>query len=543
MNGYDVVAKILKAEGVEFLSAFPMQPLIDACAKIGIRPIICRQERAGVNIADGYSRTLNGRKFGVFSMQNGPGAENCFAGVAQAFADSVPMLILPGGEPLSRQGIAPTFEARRNFQHVTKWAAQIHKVEDIPRLMRHAVTQMKSGRPGPVMLEMPGDVMKTEYPGDEVEYTPVRRRESLASPEDVRELIEALLKSSSPIIVAGQGVLYSQASTELVEFAELAQLPVMTTLAGKSAFPENHPLALGTGGLTAPLTVRRFLESTDFGLGIGTSFTRNTFTTPMPDGLTLGQVTNCSEDIGKDYEVSVGAVGEVRLVLQQMIEEYKRQDGPKQRGNGQGVAQKVAAVREEFNAEWEPRLTSDEVPISPYRVFRELDLAFGDNIIITHDSGFPRNQLTPTWKSISPRSYISWGKSTQLGYGLGLSIGAKLAAPEKQVVNIMGDAAFGMSGLDLETAVRCKIPILTVVLNNAKMTGYDDYHPVATERYKINLLGGNYSKVAEGLGAHTERVDDPSHLAAAIKRAEAANREGQAALLEVLTKVEKKVAK
>ncbi len=209
MNGYDVVAKILKAEGVEFLSAFPMQPLIDACAKIGIRPIICRQERAGVNLADGYSRTLNGRKFGVFSMQNGPGAENCFAGVAQAFADSVPMLILPGGEPLSRQGIAPTFEARRNFQHVTKWAAQIHKVEDIPRLMRHAVTQMKSGRPGPVMLEMPGDVMKTEYPGDEVEYTPVRRRESLASPEDVRELIEALLKSSSPIIVAGQGVLYS----------------------------------------------------------------------------------------------------------------------------------------------------------------------------------------------------------------------------------------------------------------------------------------------------------------------------------------------
>ena len=453
------------------------------------------------------------------------------------------MLVLPGGEPLSRQGIAPTFEARRNFQHVTKWAAQIHKVEDIPRLMRHAVTQMKSGRPGPVMLEMPGDVMKTEYPGDEVEYTPVRRRESLASPEDVRELIEALLKSSSPIIVAGQGVLYSQASTELVEFAELAQLPVMTTLAGKSAFPENHPLALGTGGLTAPLTVRRFLESTDFGLGIGTSFTRNTFTTPMPDGLTLGQVTNCSEDIGKDYEVSVGAVGEVRLVLQQMIEEYKRQDGPKQRGNGQGVVQKVAAVREEFNAEWEPRLTSDEVPISPYRVFRELDLAFGDNIIITHDSGFPRNQLTPTWKSISPRSYISWGKSTQLGYGLGLSIGAKLAAPEKQVVNIMGDAAFGMSGLDLETAVRCKIPILTVVLNNAKMTGYDDYHPVATERYKINLLGGNYSKVAEGLGAHTERVDDPSNLAAAIKRAEAANREGQAALLEVLTKVEKKVAK
>ena len=542
MNGYDVVAKILKAEGVEFLSAFPAQPLIDACAKIGIRPIICRQERAGVNLADGFSRISNGRKFGVFSMQNGPGAENCFAGVAQAFADSVPILVLPGGEALSRQGLAPTFEARRNFQHITKWAAQIHKVEDIPRLMRHAVVQMKHGRPGPVMLEMPGDVMTSEYPGDGVDYTPVKRRESLASPDDVRELIAALLKASSPLIVAGQGVLYSQASPELVEFAELAQLPVMTTLAGKSAFPENHPLALGTGGLTAPLSVRRFLESADFGLGIGTSFTRNFFTTPMPDGLALGQVTNCGEDIGKDYEVGVGAVGEVRLVLQQMIGEYKRQEGPKERGDGQGSAQRVATVREEFNAEWEPRLTSDEVPISPYRVFRELEQAFGDNIILTHDSGFPRNQLTPLWKSISPGSYMSWGKSTQLGYGLGLSIGAKLAAPEKQVVNIMGDAAFGMSGLDLETAVRSEIPILTVVLNNAKMTAYDDYMPEATKRYQSNLLGGNYAKIAEGLGAHSERVDTPGNLAAAIKRAEAANREGQAALLEVLTKVEKKIA-
>ena len=123
MNGYDVVAKILKVEEVEFLSAFPAQSLIDACTKIGIRPIICRQERAGGNIADGFSRISNGRKFGVFSMQNGPGAENCFSGVAQAFADSVPILVLPGGEPLSRQGIAPTFEARRNFHHITKWAA------------------------------------------------------------------------------------------------------------------------------------------------------------------------------------------------------------------------------------------------------------------------------------------------------------------------------------------------------------------------------------------------------------------------------------
>ena len=205
MNGYEVLARMLQIEGVEFLSAFPAQPLIDVSARIGIRPVICRQERTGVNIADGFSRISNGRKFGVFTMQQGPGAENCFAGVAQAYADSVPMLILAGGEPLTRQGVSPTFEARRNFQYVTKWAAQINRVEDIPNMLRRAIIQMKHGHPGPVLLEMPGDVMRSEYPGNVEEYKVVRRRESLASREDVRELIEALLKASSPIIVAGKG--------------------------------------------------------------------------------------------------------------------------------------------------------------------------------------------------------------------------------------------------------------------------------------------------------------------------------------------------
>ena len=187
---------------------------------------------------------------------------------------------------------------------------------------------------------------------------------------------------------------------------------------------------------------------------------------------------------------------------------------------------------------------SDETPISPYRVFRELEQAVDvANTIITHDSGYPRDQLVPFWKPVTPRGYIGWGKSTQLGYGLGLSLGAKLAAPEKQVINVMGDAAFGMAGLDLETAVRDEIPICTVVLNNGVMTRYDSHMPYASQHYKSNALGGNYAKVAEGLGAHSERVDTPDGLAPAIGRALAANRAGRPALLEVLTKVEENVSK
>jgi thiamine pyrophosphate-dependent acetolactate synthase large subunit-like protein len=544
MNGYEVMAQVLAAEGVEFVAAFPMQNLIDAGAKIGIRPIICRQERAGVNIADGFTRVMNGRKFGVFTMQSGPGAENAFAGVAQAYADSVPMLHLAGGEPRDRLAVHPTFDAVINHHHVTKWAARIESAADIPLMVSRALAQMRHGRPGPVLLEMPRDVMAEDYPHSEVVYAPMTRHLSSAASEDVRDIVKALLAARNPIINAGQGVLYAEASAELVEFAELAQLPAMTTLAGKSAFPENHPLALGTGGLTRTLMVRRFLEETDFVLGVGTSFTKNTFTTPMPATAALAQVTNHGEDIGKDYPIVAAAVGDAKLVLRQLIEEYRRQDGVKARGDGNDAVARVASVRDEFEAAWEPHHRSDEVPISPYRVIRELSLAFDPaGTIITHDSGYPRDQLVPMWKSPTPRGYLAWGKSTQLGYGLGLAIGAKLAAPDKHVINLMGEAAFGMSGMDVETAVRSTIPILTVVLNNGQMTGYDGHMPNASERYHSNQLSGDYSAVAAGLGAHAERVEAPDQLAPAFARAKAANAEGRPALVEVVSKVEKQVAK
>ena len=537
------MAQVLAAEGVTFLSAFPLQNLIESSATIGIRPVICRQERTGVNIADGYARVTNGAGLGVFTMQYGPGAENAFAGVAQAYADSVPMLHLAGGSPGARQGVAPTFDPVRAYRSVTKWAAQIRTAGDVPAMMRRALGQLRNGRRGPVLLEMVHDAMQQEYPADTVDYTPVRGHRSAAASEDVRDLVAALLAARNPIVVAGQGVLYGEATEQLVAFAELAQIPVMTTLAGKSAFPENHVLALGTGGLTRPLMVSRFLAEADLIIGVGTSFTINTFTTPMPAGATLAQVTNCGEDIGKDYPVALGAVGDAALVLEQMSEEYRRQDGPAVRGDGNGAAARVAAVAEEFSRQWEPHATSDEVPISPYRVIRELGRAFSvADTIITHDSGYPRDQLVPMWKSEAPRGYLGWGKSTQLGYGLGLAIGAKLAAPDKNVINLMGEAAFGMSGLDVETAVRSEIPILTVVLNNGVMTKYDSHMPRASERYGSNRLGGNYAAVGAALGAHAERVSEPGELAAALQRAGAANRDGRPALVEVMSKVEPRVS-
>ena len=542
MNGDQAIAKILKAEGVEWMAAFPYQTLIDHAAQAGIRPVVCRQERAGVNMADGFSRITNGKTIGVFTMQLGPGAENAFGGVAQAFADSIPILLLPGGLERTRTQVPPNFDAVPHYQGITKWAANINEVSRIPEMMRRAFTQLKHGRPGPVLLEIPRDVALEEFPGGDFDYQPVQVFKSGADPDNVRDLVTALLKASCPIINAGQGVLWAEATDELVEFAELAQVPVLTTLAGKSAFPENHRLALGTGGHTGTLMVDHFIKKTDFALGVGTSFTISSFNAPMPAGVPLAQVSNCAEDFNKDYSIDFGAIGDARIVLRQMIEEVKRQIGEQGRGDVHGVVDEIARVRAEFMDEWGPRLHSDEVPISPYRVFTELAAAVDvANTIITHDSGYPRDQLAPFWQTVTPRGYIGWGKSTQLGYGLGLALGAKLAAPEKHVINVMGDAAFGMAGMDIETASRAEIPILTVVLNNGVMTHYDHHMPYASEHWGSNALGGHYAQVAEGLGASAQRVEAVEELAPAILKALAANREGRPALLEVMTKVEENV--
>jgi acetolactate synthase-1/2/3 large subunit len=421
----------------------------------------------------------------------------------------------------------------------------MNMVNRIPEFMGMAFSQLKHGRPAPVLLEFPRDAAIAEIPDSAIDnYKPVTAFKSGANPDDVRDLVSALLKADYPVINTGQGVLYAEATDDLVEFAELTNVPVMTTLAGKSAFPEDHPLALGTAASTITLMSHRALEKTDFVLGMGTSFTISSFNASMPAGVTLAQSTNAGEDINKDYRVDFGAVGDAKIVLRQMIEEAKSQLGEHGRGDVHGVRDNIATDKKDYYDQWNPYLNSDEVPISPYRVFTELMKAVNPrDAIVTHDSGYPREQIVPFWPALNPRSYLGWGKSTQLGYGLGLAMGAKMAAPEKQIINVMGDAAFGMSGLDIETASRSEIPILTVVLNNGVMTHYYDHFPYATEHWGTNKLGGEYANVAQGLGAYGERVSSPDDIAPAIQRALAANREGKPALLEVMTKEEETTSK
>jgi acetolactate synthase-1/2/3 large subunit len=539
MKIVDAIAEILKREGVEFLSTYPTTPVIDAAAAVGIRPVLCRQERVGVGIADGFSRTTNGRRLGVFAMQYGPGAENAFAGVATAFSDSVPILVLPLGHQRDRAQVFPLFSSARTYASVTKWVETLNQPEQITEVMRRAFNLLKMGRPGPVMVEIPADVAVADVADQVVlQYKPVKATRPAGNPRDIEAATRVLLEAKKPIIHAGQGVMYAEACPELLELAEFLNIPVMTTLEGKSAFPEDHALALGTGGggvMSGPS--HHFLSQADVVFGIGCSFTRHGMASNIPAGKTIIHATNDERDLNKNYAADHPILGDAKLVLRQFIDAAK--DLLRGRARDGGAAAEVQQARETWLKEWAPKLTSNEVPITPYRVIGDFMQAIDSrDTIVTHDSGSPRNQLVPFYRATAPRGYMGWGKSHALGTGLGLIMGAKLAAPDKFCVNFMGDAAFGMTGLDFETAVRCGIPITTIVLNNSAMAIERHALVVSHDRYRTRDIGGNYADMGRAMGGQAERVTKPADIIPALQRARKANQDGRAVLLEFITSEE-----
>lgn len=539
-TGADLIARILKQEGVDFMGVIPFNSLEEAAAKAGIRPLIFRQERVGVNLADAYTRVTNGRRTGVFSMQAGPGAENAFAGVAQAYADSVPILLLPASAPRNRAGVHPTFSPQRTYESVVKWAGRVELPEEIPNALRRAFSQLRLGRPSPVLLELPSDILRGEAPADPFPYAPVQVRRAEGDPQDVREAARLLLAAKSPVIHAGQGVLYAEAWDELQQLAELTQTPVMTSMAGKSAFREDHPLALGTRSSTTTGMVAHFLNKADLVFGIGCSFTRIHYGADQFDSKALVHITNDENDINKDYPADHAVIGDAKLVMRQLIDEIKAAPAASRavgRGGRPNFAAQIAAVRDVWMRDWLPKMNSDAVPINPYRALSDLSKAIDPaKTIMNHDSGSPRDQMIPFYQAVNPRGFIAWGKSTQLGYSLGAAMGAKLAAPDKLCVNVIGDYGFGMVGTDLETAARENIPILTIVLNNSSMGIYRPEHfATAHELYGTKTTGGDFVKMAEALGGYSERVTQPQDIIPAVQRCAGVVDGGRPALLEIVT--------
>ena len=398
--------------------------------------------------------------------------------------------------------------------------------------MRRAFHHLRNGKRGPVLLELVGDPLATES-GD-YNYTPVKTVRSAPDLRDVQAAADVLLTARNPVIHAGQGILWAEATPQLVRLAELLQIPVLTTNTGKSGFPEDHPLSLGAMVVSGSQGAFTFLKESDVLFAAGSSLTRTPWGPQIPAGKRIVHLTANAADINKEFPTDVAMLGDAALGLDALIVAIGDRRRP-----ASDVAQRVATLKSSWLTEFATDFDSDAVPINHYRILRDLRKRVDpQKTILTHDAGSPREQAVPFWPSVTPRDYLGWGKSTMLGAGLGMIMGAKIAQPDKLCINLMGDASIGMTGMDIETAVRSKIGILTIVFNNGVMYGEKAGLEEATAKFDALALGGDYRTIASGLGAWSARVQTPDAFLPALDAALAVIETGKPALIEIMARNE-----
>ncbi len=543
MDGNELIASILRREGVEWMACFPNNPLIEAAARAGIRPIAFRHERGAVMAADGFSRLSDRARFGVVAVQSQAGAENALGGVAQAYADNIPVLVLPGGPASNEIGVRPNYSAVRNYQGVAKSVEAIHRPEDIVAIMRRAFSALRNGPAGPVVVELTADVCRQPVPDGAAEaYRPPVPARQGPDPVAIAAAVDALLAAERPVIWAGGGVLFGGATEELRQLAELTATPVFCTMQGKSALDERHPLSLGSGGMTATAPAAAWLRQCDLLLAVGTSLTRTPYGQRVPGRAILVHNSDNPDALGKDERVDIPLPGDARLTLAALIAEARARLAGRPRELGP-VAAAIAEAHGAWQDLWRPALQSDEQPLGYYRVIDVLNEVLDhERSIVTHDAGAPRDCMVPFYRATVPHSYVGWGKTTHLGFGIPLMIGAKLAHPDRFCLNVMGDGAFGMSGTDLETAARSGVAITTVLLNNGAMATYPIGTPMdpvtARTQFGVTTMSGDYAKIAEGMGAVGMTVRTTEELRAGLRQAQQLNAEGRTVLLDVIANTE-----
>lgn len=510
-----------------------------------IRTILTRHERVAADLADGYARVSG--KPGVCLAVMGPGAAHIFAGVAQSYSDSVPVLALLGQTVRARAGAgasAQEMHLQEIFRTVTKWEGAVNLPWRTPEIVRMAFNALRNGRPGPVMLEMPSDVMAEEFEDSRFSYRPVpATSKSRPDAACVEAAAGMLLAAKQPMIYAGSAVLQAGATPELVRVAELLSAPVMTSLGGKSAFPENHPLSVGFGGFPQPRLgtsmAHRFAQQTDCLFAVGNGF-RDMATSgkAWPQGVKLIHSHVDWSEIHRSYMADVAMVGDAKLALADLAAALEDRLPKGRRSIRPEIAAAVAKAKQEWLSTWMPVLTSNEVPLNPFRVtwdfMHSIDRA---KTILTHDAGAVRGHSCHHYEATEPFGFVGMGMQSEMGWSLGAAMGMKLACPDKLVATVMGDGSFGMVGLDLETAVRNRIPTLTLLYNNSSMgIVMDIQESQFGSRFTMVDLAGDYVGVARALGAHAERVVTPDQIVPAIKRAVAKTEDGVPALVEFVTK-------
>lgn len=527
------VARILKAEGVPWVSCFPTNHVNNALGEEGMRILMMGEERFAVAVADAYSRVTCGKGIGVCTVManlNAAGIQMAYGAIAQAWEDSSPLLVITEGVGTGASRHTH-YDIAHAFKSVTKWVGKIDRADLVPDYMRRAFTHLRSGRPGPVMVILPRDL--GEYDEAQFPYTPVKGWRSGPDPDDVQAAVKALLAAKDPMIYAGEGVYYADATAELLQFAELAQVPVLTTLKAKGTFPETHPLSIGVRGSQ----VAHFLDKADLVFSIGSSLFPNRFShaIPEPQKKTIIQCTVDLLDINRSYETKHAVIGDAKLTLKALIDELAKQGGRK----GAGVQDEIRAQREIFWAKFKPAMESNEKPLNPYRVIGDLMKVLDPKAsFVTADSGNTRDQTSTVYQAQIPRGHLGWGNVSTLGFSLAGAIGAKLAFPDRQCIAITGDAGVGYMMGNFEACSRYGIGLTVIHINNGGFSGYgpgfwgaghDPYTWKVSDHAQANMAA-----MAKAVGMAAETISEPGDVVPALRRALDENAKGRPAYLEFL---------
>ena len=530
------IGRILKQEGVEWVSTFPVCKVNNALGREGIPMVMMRDDRYAVALADAFSRINAGSPIGVATFQGGvnaAGLQVAYAGMAQAYEDGSPVLCITDGVPIGETENSQ-FDVTSSLKSVSKWYGYLDRPERLHEFMRRAFTMLRTGRPGPVVLAIPDADALYDEAADP--YVPVTGWKSLPNPADVAHAVQLLLGAQHPLIYAGEGVIYAGASAELKELAELANAPVISTLKAKGAFPEDHPLFVGVRGDQ----VDHYLNKCDLLLAVGSSLSPGRFSHGIPNAVKK-TIIHCTVDelhVNKAYPTAAALIGDARFTLQALNKELS----DKTSGNGRppgNVAAEVKAARDDAMAQYRQAMASTDRPINPYRVYAGLMEALDPlNSFVTHESGNTRDQLSTVYDTLVPRGFLGWGNVSSLGFSLAATIAAKISFPQKHCVAVTGEAGLGYMMGNLEVPLRQKLGITIAHVSNGGFAGYgpgfwgDGHDP-----FTHHVLGYDevdMSRVIGELGYHTERVTEPSEVVPALKRAFAANDSGQPAYIEFI---------
>lgn len=512
LSGGQIVLEGLKEQGVDTIFGYPggaVIPLYDALYDNfdTFTHIITAHEQGAVHGADGYARSTG--KVGVCFATSGPGATNTITGIATAYMDSVPLVIFTGQVPRTLLG-------KDSFQEVditgislpiTKHNYLVEDIEDLPYIIREAFSTARSGRPGPVLIDIPKDIFieKTSYKNEEVSFEQYSENDI-----DVKLLVkvtEAINKSKRPVIYAGGGVIISKASQKLYEFAEKSNIPVVNTLMGLGSFPRDNSLSLGLVGMHGFKEANLAVTNSDLIIAVGARFSdrvvgnANKF---APQAQVI-HIDIDKTEINKNKRANVSILGDVKQILEILVENIDYKDTTSWLKEIEGWKSKTPLETKEF---------------SPRNIIKTANEILGENTIVVTDVGQHQMWTAQYWKFIQPRSFLSSGGLGTMGYGLGAAIGAQIANPDKKVLHITGDGSFRMNCNELATVSKYNLPTITLIFNNRTLGMVRQWQKLfQNERYSETDIGEevNHVKLADAYGIKGYRVEDLSSLAEVIK--------------------------